>query len=174
MQRIVPLLAAFLLFPCFAIEKVDSKDKHQLEPEHVLINYFQACRQGQLETAAAMVWLKDDATPTSEAPRFEEVQRRIKRENWNVRVVAKAVDIPFAALVFTTRKDRSDPEPILLIKVDGEWKLYHDNVSGHIAARIPDHEMGKLEGLTRWGHKWVRDYKLRKRESTPTQPPAAP
>ncbi len=144
-------LLALILLPAAAQENrtLDGKGR---EPEQVLLEYLQACKDGRLAEAAERVWWPKDLVAADQADRFKPVQRRMKTQAWDVRVVAKAVDKPYAAVVFTKYPDRREPQPIMLVLVDDEWKLHQKDLSGRLSARIPEGDFAKVSGLIRWGN----------------------
>jgi len=149
--RILPLALVLLLLPGFA-EEDRTRDAKGREPEQVLLEYLQACKEGKLVEAAERVWWPKDVVAAEQGDRFKVVERRIKSQAWDVRVVAKAVDKPYAAVVFTKYPDKREPQPILLVLVEGEWKLHQKELSGRMSKLVPEADFARVGGLIRWGN----------------------
>jgi hypothetical protein len=125
--RLLACLIALLVLPLAAQESRTLDDKGR-EPEQVLLEYLQACKDGKLADAAARVWWPQDVVAADQADRFKAVERRRKAQAWDVRVVAKAVDTPYAAVVFTKYADKREPQPVMLVLDEGEWKLHQKDL----------------------------------------------
>ncbi len=130
------------------------------DPSTVLKRYVSALRNENYEQAMDCLLLTPSSQPR-EALRLmlPELSRKMNRGDWDVEVIDNARAGRFAALLYATRKGRSDVEPILLVR-DGEadWKLYHQNTAGTLHdVAMNAQDLADANSMVGWGRDRMRE-----------------
>ena len=129
-------------------------------PADVLRRYVSAMRNENYDQAMDCLLLTPVSQPR-EALRLmlPELSRKMNRGDWDVEIVDNAQAGRFAAILYATRKGRSDVEPILLVRDgDEDWKLYHQNTSGGLnAVALSAQDLADADSMIDWGRNRMRE-----------------
>lgn len=102
-------------------------------PGDTVVAYVNALKVDNLDRAIGFLYLPKGVDMQTLKASFLPVVIRVQREDWNVRIKETLEHNRFAAVIYTTRKDLADPEPMLAARDDeGHWKLYHMATAGNL------------------------------------------
>jgi hypothetical protein len=138
-------------------------------PGDTFHTYIAALRKNQFDVAFACLYLPSTNKHEIVRQGFAPLAERIRHENWQLHLTMIGEQGRFAAIIYTTNRDRSDFEPVLAVRdEDGTWKLHHKSLSGGLRTLFTGKEYDMAMGVVNWGLEKVAEF----RRSKPPRPPA--
>lgn len=122
------------------------------QPGDTVVAYVEALKKNDLERAIAYLYLPKDKDVQMLKGSYMMVVMRVQKEDWNVRIKETLEHNRFATVIYTTKEDLSDPEPMLAAKdEEGHWRLYHMATAGNLGSLFRGSDLDDARFVVRKG-----------------------
>lgn len=124
------------------------------EPDTVMSAYVNALRAGDLERAAAYLYLPmgvHDGTALRE--QLGRISSALQQGGANIRVADSRRESRIALVIYTTNAAGGDPNPVFLLKdTHDRWRLHHKATAGPLQKALRDRsDVLEVRALANWG-----------------------
>lgn len=128
------------------------RDLH--EPGAVMDAYVSALREGDLDRAAAYLYLPlgmEDGPVLRE--QLGRISGALKVGGANIRVADSRSETRIALVIYTTNPIGGDPTPVFLLKdTHDRWRLHHKATAGPLQKALRDRsDLLEVRSLANWG-----------------------
>ena len=136
------------------------------QPGDTVAAYVDALKRNDLDRAIAYLYLPKDRDVQMLRDSYLAVVHRVQTEDWQVRVKETLEHNRFATVIYSTKADLSDPEPILAAKDEqGRWRLYHNATAGKLERLFKGRDLDDAQFVVRKGQERMAEIRgmLRKK-----------
>jgi hypothetical protein len=143
------------------------------QPGDTVVAYVEALKKNDLERAIAYLYLPKDKDVQMLKGSYMMVVMRVQKEDWKVRIKETLEHNRFATVIYTTKEDLSDPEPMLAAKDDeGHWRLYHMATAGNLGSLFRGSDLDDARFVVRKGQERMAEIRgmMRRRAEAGVKP----
>ncbi|MFT5121594.1 MAG: hypothetical protein ACI9TH_004538 [Kiritimatiellia bacterium] len=157
----------FLLITClfapaltFHVQAKESAWTGLQEPHETFEAYVQALKKSDFDKAVAYIYIPDRAEHEANVKEgLPKIAATMKSEDWRVKIVKAAKEGEFAAIIYITRPEKKDYEPVLMMRKDNHWYLHNYRSSGHLRNILEEADLAQAQEMVAWGKQKMQELK---------------